>query len=87
MGYYSELAGDLEHVEDQLYKAQAQARSSLAQVAVMQKLLDKRDDHILWMRERLKDIAAMKNQPQARDVARQTLLDGMGGFEWKRPDH
>lgn len=87
MGYYSQIAGDLDYVEEQLYKAQAQARSSQAQVVVMQKLLDKRDDHILWLRERLKDIAAMKDQPLARDLARQTLLDGMGGMEWKRPDH
>lgn len=79
MGYYSQLAAQTTF-EDELYETQKQVRT-------LQKYIEKRDDHILWMRERLRDIAAMKDQPKARDVARQTLLDGMGGFDWKRPDH
>lgn len=80
MGYFSQLDGTLDEdfrvavMDAQYYKMECEK---------LQKRLDLRDGHILWLREKLKDIAAMKDQPKAKDYARGVLLEGMG----TRPDH
>jgi hypothetical protein len=76
MGYFSQLDADfkLAVMDSQYYESECKR---------LQKRLDLRDGHILWLREKLKDIAAMKDQPRASRFARGVLLDGMG----TRPDH
>jgi hypothetical protein len=76
MGYFAQLDEDfrLAVMDAQYYKSECDRFA---------KRLELRDGHIVWLREKLKDIAAMKDQKRASDFARETLLEGMG----TRPDH
>lgn len=70
MGRFSELHADLGEYYDKWVMASARS-------VRLTKDLELRDSHIMWLRDKLKDIAAMKDQKKASDFAREVLYEGM----------
>lgn len=70
MGRFSELHAEL----DEYYDKWILERSRIVR---LNRELELRDSHILWLRDKIKDIAAMKDQKKASDFAREVLYEGM----------
>lgn len=70
MGRFSELHAEL----DEYYDKWILERSRIVR---LNRELELRDSHILWLRGKIKDIAAMKDQKKASDFAREVLYEGM----------
>ena len=70
MGRFSEIHAELDQYNDKWIQESAKVQR-------LNKDLELRDSHIMWLRDKFKDIAAMKDQKKASDFAREVLYEGM----------